>query len=259
MRKLWLAAGIVVCLHNVAHAQILAQVGGVSITLQDVLAADPAAAKDPAVRNKTLLTLINRQAVLNAAERSGIRRSPEYKRALKQAEDNIAIQLLAQQFAASHPISDQELASAYQKIFDKPAPEQYRLREITTESYDAAEAAINEIKGGASFSIVAAEKSQDEQTAALGGETGWIMETQLLAPILKTVQSLKIGEVAGPVAVPKGYVVLQLLGKRPAPKPTLEQAKPQLSETIRQQEWEKYVVSLRTEQGAHLVVPLPEK
>jgi parvulin-like peptidyl-prolyl isomerase len=118
---------------------------------------------------------------------------------------------------------------------------------------------MNDIKNGAAFSNVAAEKSQEPQTAGLGGETGWVIETQLLAPILKTVKDMKVGEVVGPISVPTGYVVLQLMGKRSAPKPTLEQARMQLIATIKQQAWDKYVLKLRTEQGARLVTALPEK
>lgn len=259
MRKLLLAVAVVAGMPCAAQAQVLAQVGGVSITLQEVVAADPAAAKDKAVRDKVLLTLINRQAVLNAAERTGIRNTLEYKRALKESGENIAIQLMARQFTASHPVTDKDLEETYQKLASVPAPEQYRLREITTNSYQAAETAIAEIKSGRSFSIVAAEKSQDAQTAPLGGETGWLAAPQLLAPILKAIQSLKVGEVTGPIAVPKGFAVLQLLGKRSAPKPALDQIKSQLSVAVQQQQWNSYVLKLRSEQGAHLVVPLPEK
>lgn len=259
MRTLLLAAATAVYLPGAALAQVLAQVGGVSITQQQVLAADPAAAKDKAVHDKVLLTLINRQAVLNAAERTGIRNTPDYKRALKQSGENIAIEMMARQFTTSHPVSDKDVEAAYQKLANAPAPEQYRLGEIMTDSYQAAEAAITEIKGGKSFSSVAAEKSLDAQTAPLGGETGWVAAPQLLAPILKAVQSLKVGEVTGPIAVPKGFAVLQLLGQRPAPRPPLEQIKPQLTAAVQQQEWNKYVIKLRSEQGAHLVVPLPEK
>ena len=46
MRQLLLAGVLVAGLPCAASAQILAQVGGVTITLQEVIAADPAAAKD---------------------------------------------------------------------------------------------------------------------------------------------------------------------------------------------------------------------
>ncbi len=259
MRMAVLAAAMIAGLSNAAHAQVLAEIGGVSITLNDVIAANPAAAKDQGARNSTLLTLINRQAVLNAAKKSDIEKSADFKRELKQATDTLIIQAMAKKCTDSYTVTDKDVEQKYKDIFDKPPPEQYRLREITTESYDAAQNAMNEIKNGAQFSAVAAERSQEAQTAALGGETGWLMDTQLLAPILKTVQGMKIGEVVGPVSVPNGYVVLQLMGKRQAPKPTLEQARQQLIATIKQQAWDKYVLKLRTEQGARLVTPLPEK
>lgn len=259
MRTLLIAAAIVASLPCAALAQVLAEVGGVSITQQQVVAADPAAAKDKAVHDKVLLTLINRQAMLNAAGKTGIKNTPEYKHASKQADEDTVIRLMEQQFITAHPVSDKDIADAYQKLAEAASTEQYRLREITTDSYQEAEAAIAEVKGGKSFSVVAAEKSQDTQTAPLGGETGWVNRSQLLAPILKAVEPLKPEEVTGPVAVPKGFVVLQLLGKRPTPKPALDQIKPQLTAAIQQQRWNEYVVKLRTEQGAHLVVPLPSK
>jgi len=258
MRTLLIAA-VVTGLPCAAVGQVLAEVGGVSITQQQVVTADPAAAKDKAVHDKVLLTLINRQAMLNAAGRTGIKNTPEYKRASKQAEEDAMIRLMEQQFIASHPVTDKEIADAYQKLVAALPPEQYRLREITTDSYPAAETAIAEIKGGKFFSIVAAEQSQDAQTAPLGGETGWVSEPQLLAPILKAVRLLKVGDVTGPVAVPKGFAVLQLLGKRPTPKPVLAEIKSQLTALIQQQQWDAYVIKLRTEQSAHLVVPLPAK
>ncbi len=259
MRMTLLAAAVLAGLSSAAHAQVLAEIGGVSITLNDVIAANPAAAKDQQVRNSTLVTLINRQAVLNAAAKTGIDKTPDFKRELKQATDTLIIQATAKKFTDSYAVTDKDIEAKYKDIFDKPPPEQYRLRTITSESYDAAQNALNEIKNGASFSNVAAERSQEAQTAALGGETGWLMDKQLLAPILKTVQDMKVGEVVGPVSVPNGYVVLQLMGKRPAPKPTLEEAKQQLIATIKQQAWDKYVLKLRTDQGARLVTPLPEK
>lgn len=261
MRTLLMAVAVALAagLPFAARAEVLAQVGGVSITRQQVVAANPAAAKDKTVREKVLVTLINRQAVLNAAERNDIKSKPEYKQELGQVRENLIIQLMTQEFIASHPVSDKELKEAYKKVIKALPPEQYRLREITTASYRSAKAAIDDIKAGKSFSIIAAEKSQDAQTAALGGETGWVADSQLLAPVLKAVKPLKVGEVTGPIAVPKGFVVLQLLGKRPTPKPPLEQIKQQLTNAVQRQEWDKHVLTLRSKQNAHLIVPLPGK
>lgn len=255
MRKTLLATATILGFAGPAGAQTLATIGGVPITMEQVTAADPAAKTDAATRNKVLIALVNRQAVINEAKKSGITQSPDYKAALAQAEDNIAINLTVKNFAASHPVSDQQISDAYNKLFSQPAPEEYRFREILVSSFKDGQSIIADLKSGQEFSILAAKTSQDK-SATIGGEVGWQIATQLQAPLLQTLQTMKVGQVAGPVSVPQGFVVLQLLDTRTSPKPTLDQIKPQLTTAIQQQEWIDQVVKWRTAQGAKLIVPL---
>jgi peptidyl-prolyl cis-trans isomerase C len=259
MRKALLVVLVVAGLSSAAYAQTLAQVGGVSITLEQVVAANPAAKGDMIIRNQVLITLINRQAILNEAAKLGIEKTPEYAQALKDDEVNLVIRMMVERFTKANPVTDKDLEAGYKKAFDKRFPEEYRLREILVDSFKAAEAAIQELKAGKSFSILAAEKSQDTPTAAIGGELGWQVATALPAGILKAVKTMKVEQVAGPISIPQGFVVIQLLGERPTPKPTLDQVKPQLVTAIQQQAWIEHVIKLRTEQGAHLIVALPSQ
>jgi len=259
MRKALLVALALAAVAGPAYAQVLAQVGGVSITLQDVLAENPAARNNMTVRNQTLVELINRQALLNEAARLGIAKTPEYARAVKQDQENLLIRTMVEQFTRANPVTDKELEAAYNKAFDKPFPEEYRLREILVPSFKAAQAIITELKAGKSFSVLAAARSEDAATAQLGGETGWQVATGLQAAILKAVKAMKVEQVAGPISLPQGFAVIQLLGERPTPKPALEQVKPQLIQAIQQRAWIEHVIKLRTDQGAHLIVALPSQ
>ncbi len=239
------------------RAQTLAEVGGVPITLDDVLTANPAARDDATLRNQVLVELVDRQAVLNEASRLGIEKTPEYADTMKQDQESLLIRMMVARFNEANPVTETELEAAYERAFDKPYPKQYRLREILVESYGAAEDIISALKAGKSFSILAAAKSQDDATAALGGELGWQAATSLQAPILKAVETMKVEEVAGPISIAEGYVVIQLLGERPSPKPTLDQVRPQLIQAIQQQAWNENVIKLRTAQGAHLIAAPP--
>ncbi|MGC8712907.1 MAG: peptidylprolyl isomerase [Leptodesmis sp.] len=256
MRKISLAVFAIVCATGSASAQTMAKVGGVPITLEQVIAANPAAKTNKSVRSSVLFALINRQAVLNAAERLGLAKTPAFETAVDQARQNILIQEMAQRFYKDHPVTQQAIAAEYKKAFDKPFPEEYRLREITMASFKAGKSIITDIKHGKSFTILAAEQSTDKASGAVGGEVGWQMATHLLAPILKTVKTMKVEQVAGPIAVPQGFAVIQLLGERPTPKPTMDQVTPQITNAIRQHDWIEHVIKLRSQQGAHLVVPL---
>lgn len=256
MRKAALVALVMIGLASAARAQTLAQVGGVSITLQQVVKADPAAKKDAKLRQKVLIALINRQAVLNAARKSGLDSTDAYKDEIDKAKENVIISMMAKKYDESHPVTEKAIKVRYDSLFGKPAPQQYRLREILTDTYKEAHEAMDRIKHGEDFSVVAADVSKDKASAQLGGELGWQFAARLPAPILKAVRRLKTGQVAGPISVPQGDAVIQLLSERKAPKPSLDEVKDRIKDQLRQENWVKHVVKLRSEQNAHLIVPL---
>jgi len=237
------------------YAQSLAEVGGVPVTLRQVIAANPQSATDARVRNQVLIALVNRQAVLNEAKRTGLESKQEYKAELLQDQESLLINLMVNDFTAAHPVSSQQISETYERVFSGPMPEQYRYRQIVVSSFSDAEAAIALLKGGKDFSMVAEDFSED-QSADLGGEVGWQLETQIPAPILRTLQTMQIMQITGPLSIPQGYVIIQLCGRRSAPKPTLDQVRDKITRALEEQKWIEYVVKLRSEQGAHLLVPI---
>lgn len=256
MRKTALIAVLTLGLISPAWGQTLAKVGGVAITMHDVVQANPKAKTNTKLRQRVLIALVNRQAVLNAARKEGVDKSAEYRQDVASAQQNILISLMAKKYEAAHPVTEKAIKAKYDSVFSKKSPTQYRLREIVTTSFKSAKDALDKIRHGADFSIVAAEMSTDQSTAELGGELGWQFASRLPAPILKVVRTLKIKQVAGPISVPQGDAVVQLLGKRSAPKPSLEQVKAQIKKALAQQDWVHHVLKLRAQQGAHLIVPL---
>jgi peptidyl-prolyl cis-trans isomerase C len=255
MRTMLTLALLAISISEPAFAQALARVGGVSITLEQVIAADPAAKTDPVARQKALIALIDRQAVINEARNSGLAKSSIYKAAVAEADQNLLINLSAQKYIQDHPISDQMISETYKAVFDKPAPVEYRFRQIIVDSYSSAKTVLTDLKDGQDFSILAGTMSKDA-SADLGGEVGWQLAARLPAPILKVIKNLKVSEVAGPISIPQGYTVIQLLATRGAPKPTLDQVKGQLTNALEQQEWVNEIIKLRKAQGAQLIVPL---
>lgn len=252
-----LLAGLGVMMFTLpAYAQTLAKVGGVPITLQQVIAANPAAKTKQKVRQKTLLILVNRQAIINEAKKTGLENTAAYKQKVAQEKMNVLINMAAHQYIKSHPVKSQQVKQEYDKIFGKPMPMEYRLRVIQTSTYKDAKAALDEIRHGKSFSMVAAEKSQDNANREIGGELGWQVSTHLIAPVLKTVKTMKVGQVAGPIAISKGFSLIQLLGERRTPKPSFDDVKDKITNELEQKEWVKHVIKLRSEQNAHLVIPL---
>jgi peptidyl-prolyl cis-trans isomerase SurA len=99
---------------------------------------------------------------------------------------------------------------------------EYRLGEIfipvdnPANSADAqrfAETVITELRGGASFPLVAAQFSQT-QSALEGGELGWEQANQLDPAVARIVTQMPVGAISNAVRVPGGFSVVALQAKR---------------------------------------------
>ena len=76
-----------------------------------------------------------------------------------------------------------------------------------------ADTVIKQLRAGAPFSVVATQFSQS-QSALQGGEMGWRQPNELEPAVAKIVEQMPIGAISDPIAVPGGYVVVTLEGKR---------------------------------------------
>lgn len=74
-----------------------------------------------------------------------------------------------------------------------------------------------EIRGGADFTAVAREFS-DSSTAVTGGDLGWVPATQLEPAMESAVRGAGAGQIVGPVRTATGYHLIQVRGRRIAPK-----------------------------------------
>ena len=100
-------------------------------------------------------------------------------------------------------------------------------------------ALLKEINGGADFSQVAMDYSEDPVNAATGGDLGWIPDSSLRNPkqdnpdLSRVVLSLRPGEVSQAFRTRDGsYRILKLLAREPAGQRTLSD--PQVQQTIRE-------------------------
>ncbi len=229
---------------SVAVAAPLAVVEGQPITQAQVDAANPAAKTNPAVAQSTLQTLINRTLLLQQARKEGIEDSPSFKQILANEENNLLIQFAINHYLGQHPITDKSVQARYAELVKTAPKEQYRLREIDVPSYQDALTILQNLKKGQSFSALAAAHPQSPN-AALGGELGWLPDTQIPAPILAHIRKASTGEVVGPIAVPEGFAVVQVLGQHPASILPLKDVRPQLEIELRNQETTQYLNKLR--------------
>ncbi|MGE0049304.1 MAG: peptidylprolyl isomerase [Acidithiobacillus sp.] len=226
------------------HAQDLASVNGHVITSQEIEALNAAAKSNPQIRNQVLQELINRTLILQAANKEGLDHSPAFQQELARQREQLLIQAAIGKWLDQHPVSAEQIKARYEKLVHTAPSEQWRLREILVKDAGEAQKILGELRQGASFSKLAAEKSIGDN-AALGGELGWVNSNQLPAAESKPLAQLKTGEITGPIVVPQGFLIVQLLGRRPFPIPPLGNVQQQISEQLRNEAIEQYVHELR--------------
>ena len=233
-----------------ADAGDVATINGQAITEIQVLAANPAAKGNPVITHQTAETLINRALLLHAAQNEGLEQSAAFHNDLAAARENLLIALAMDKYLQSHPITAKEIESRYKEMVQTTPKKQFRLREIVVPSYGESSGILHALKTGHSFSQLAAEKSQGPN-AALGGELGWLGQTQIPAPLLQQVLSCKTGEVVGPIAVPNGFAIIQCLGTKHTQVLPLSAVRSQIETELRNARTAEYLRKLQAKAVIH--------
>ena len=146
----------------------------------------------------------------------------------------------AADYMQSAQVPPEQLQKDYKDEIDSfRTPERVRVRHILIKTQGKpkeeapqlrvkAEALLKQLKGGADFTELAKKNSEDQASAAKGGELGWVTHGQMVANFEKASFSLKPGELSGIVDTEYGYHIVQVEEKQEAHTQTFDEAMPQL-------------------------------
>lgn len=193
---------------------------------------------------------IARMKVLSAeAIKEKLDQQPEVALAIEIARESIQADAAQEHFEEGITVSDQELRDLYQK--DKALSEEVRVRHILIQTEDAPlkssilihaplsepearkklEDIRKQILAGADFTQMAKQYSEDEATAASGGDMGVLQRDKVVPAIVNAANSLEPGQVSGILVTPSGLEIIQVVGKRAKP---FEEVKPELEAKLRE-------------------------
>ena len=147
--------------------------------------------------------------------------------ALRTLYDQVRVQIgwnrvLRDELGSKTIISDADVAEQQALMKAQTGQPEYRVSEIFLPIDDPSKAAdtqrfadtiIQQLRAGASFSVVAAQFSQS-QTALQGGDLGWLRANQLDPQVASLVAVMPDGAVSNPIRVPGGISIVSLRGKR---------------------------------------------
>lgn len=234
-----------------AMAQNLAVVNGkpVPSSRADMMVKQMAAQgqKDtPELRAMIKEELINREILVQEADKLGLGTTPDVKAQLEIARQSILIRALVGDYLKKNPVKDADVQAEYDKFRAQASDKEYHARHILVETEDEAKAIIAKLKGGAKFEDLA-KQSKDPGSASNGGDLDWAAPQAFVKPFSDAMVSLKKGQLLEtPVHTQFGWHVIRLDDVRPAKIPTLEEVKPQITESLQQRKLQAYQQQLRT-------------
>jgi peptidyl-prolyl cis-trans isomerase C len=199
----------------------------------------------PQLRNMVKEELINREILIQEADKRGLSNNQDVKNQVEIARQSIVIRALVADYLKKNPVSDAEVQAEYDKFKSQAGDKEYRARHILVEKEEDAKGIIAKLKGGAKFEELA-KQSKDPGSAANGGDLDWASPASFVKPFSDAMTGLQKGQVTeAPVKTQFGFHVIKLEDIRAAKIPALEEVKPQISESLQQKKLQAFQQQLR--------------
>ncbi|SDX15237.1 peptidyl-prolyl cis-trans isomerase C [Collimonas sp. OK242] len=199
----------------------------------------------PELRSMVKDELINREVLIQEADKLGLGNNADVKAQADIARQSILIRALVADFVKKNPIKDADIQAEYDKFKAQAGDKEYHARHILVENEADAKAIITKLKAGGKFDDLA-KQSKDPGSAANGGDLGWATPASFVKPFSDALVALKPGQLTdAPVKTQFGYHVIKLEEVRAAKIPTLAEVKPQITEALQQKKLQAYQADLR--------------
>ncbi|HEV7618824.1 MAG TPA: peptidylprolyl isomerase [Burkholderiaceae bacterium] len=199
----------------------------------------------PQLRAMIKEELINREILLQEANKLGLGNTPDVKNQLELARQSIIIRALVADYVKKNPVKEADMKAEYDRFKAQAGDKEYHARHILVENEDEAKAIVAKLKAGAKFEELA-KQSKDPGSAPNGGDLDWASPGSFVKPFSDAMVALQKGQFTEtPVKTQFGYHVIKLEDVRPAKVPAFEEVKPQIAESLQQQKLQAYQQELR--------------
>jgi peptidyl-prolyl cis-trans isomerase C len=190
--------------------------------------------------------LVNREVVMQEAQKSGIAKQPEIQAQLDMARQEIIVGAYLRDWARKHPVTDAEVQKEYERAKSQHGDKEYKARHILVETEEQAKSLIAELKKGGKFDDLASKNSRDTGSAQRGGDLDWNVPATYDKQFSDAMIKLEKGKYTDtPVQTRFGFHIIQLDDVRPARFATLAEVKPRIQQMLVQSKIEQMVKGLR--------------
>lgn len=200
-------------------------------------------ADSPELRKMIAQKLIEREILLQEAQRRGLAKKPAVKTQLDMARENVLLQAL-QQEVLKEPVPEKELKDAYERVKGQLGDKEYHARHVLVKDEATAKDLIEQLKKGAKIEDLA-KQSIEPGADKSGGDLGWARPAQFVAPFSEAMTKLEKGKFTeAPVQTEFGWHVIYLEDVRSAAAPSFDEIKDQLAQSLQQEHAQKVLTEL---------------
>ena len=190
--------------------------------------------------------LINREVVVQEAQKAGLAKSADVQAQLDIARQEIIVGAYLRDWVKKHPVSDADVQKEYDRARAQSGDKEYRARHILVESEDQAKDMIAQLKKGAKFDELATKNSKDPGSAQRGGDLDWSVPAAYDKQFADAMVKLEKGKYTEtPVQTRFGYHVILLEDVRQTRFPPLAEVKPRIQQQLTQHKVDELVRELR--------------
>ena len=198
----------------------------------------------PELRARIKDQLIEGEVLTQEAEKLGLSKNDDVKLQLESARQRILVGAMVQDHLKKFPVKEEDIKAEYDKFKSTASDKEYEAHHILVEKEEDAKAIIAKLKKGDKFEDLA-KQSKDTGSAANGGDLGWASPATYVKPFADALVGLKKGQFTEtPVKTQFGYHVIRLDDERPAKIPTLDEVRPQITQSLQQKALEAYRTEL---------------
>lgn len=159
----------------------------------------------------------------------------QYGLTVDQLKTDVRFSLMTKQLILKDvTVNDADLQAFFEEYrYRYEEDEQVRARHILVGTEEEALAIREQLIQGADFAQLAAEKSQDPGSGAMGGDLGFFGRGEMVVEFDQVAFSLQQWNISEPVKSGFGYHIIQVTDLKPARKPTFEEAKAEITEDFK--------------------------
>lgn len=240
-----------------AQDDVLARIGEAEVKLEDLrvhldqLSPEQRAAlaRDPALLNQFVRSALVERMILTEALAKGWDKQPAVIAKIQRARVTAITESYLQSISQSPDgfPTDADLQKAYEaNKASLQVPRQFRVAQIYIAApkdgakavLESAQAKLDAVRRallqpGADFAALAKANSEEAESAARGGEIGWLVESNIQPEIRAVLPKLKTGEPSDPIRMNDGWHIICILDRKDAYTPTLAEIRDQLAQRLR--------------------------